>query len=103
MGLEEKASMFHDMRESLGVTSNWLCAFLEGGMGAHLRVEGLKAERVRQSLSVTMVSNRVFISESSVGLRDLEERSPSLLLIKLASWNHMSIYAGIRLSYIDKS
>jgi len=48
---EEKASMFHDMRESLWVT--WLCAFLED-TGVHIRVEGLKAERVRQSLLVAM-------------------------------------------------
>jgi len=65
-GREEKASMFHDMRESLCVQKvsmfgdareslcvTWLCAFLKG-MGAHLRVEWLKAERVRQSLSVIM-------------------------------------------------
>jgi uncharacterized protein YcbX len=51
MAREEKASMFHDMRESLCVT--WLCAFLEE-MGTHLRVGGLKAERVRQSLLVAM-------------------------------------------------
>jgi len=59
-GREEKASIFHDMRErsmfgevreSLCVT--WLCAFLKG-MGAHLWVERLKAERVRHTLSVTM-------------------------------------------------
>ena len=43
--------MFHDTRESPCVT--WFCAIREG-MGAHLRVEWLKAERVRQSLSVTM-------------------------------------------------
>lgn len=51
-GRGEKASRFHDVRESRCVT--WLGAFLRG-MGAHLRVEWLKAERVRQSLSVTMV------------------------------------------------
>ena len=51
-GRKEKASMFHDMRENLCVT--WLCAFLQG-MGAHLRVELLKAERVRQILLLTMV------------------------------------------------
>lgn len=58
--------MFHDMRESLcirkvsmlgdvreGLCITWLCAFLEG-MGSHLRMERLKAERVRQSLLVTM-------------------------------------------------
>ena len=43
--------MFGDVRESICVT--WLCAFLKG-MGAHLRVERLKTERVRLSLSVTM-------------------------------------------------
>ena len=52
MAREEKASMFHDVRESLCAT--WLCAFLED-TGAHIRVEGLKAERVRQSLLVAMV------------------------------------------------
>ena len=65
-GREEKASMFHDMRESLcaqkvsmfgdvreSLCITWLCAFLKG-MGAHLRVERLKTERVRESLSVTM-------------------------------------------------
>jgi hypothetical protein len=41
-------SMFRDVRESLCVT--WLCE----GMGAHIRVERLKAERVRQSLLVTI-------------------------------------------------
>ena len=51
MGREEKASMFHDMRESFCVT--WLCAFCKG-MGARLRVEWLEAEKVRQSLLVTM-------------------------------------------------
>jgi hypothetical protein len=51
MAREEEASIFHDMRESLCVT--WLCAFLEY-TGAHIRVEGLKAERVRNSLLVTM-------------------------------------------------
>jgi len=49
---DEKASMFHDMRESLCVT--WPCVFLED-TGAHIRVERLKAERVRQSLLVAMV------------------------------------------------
>jgi hypothetical protein len=60
-GREEKASMFHDMRESLCVSSmfrdvremlcvTWLCE----GIGVHIRVERLKAERVRQSLLVTM-------------------------------------------------
>jgi hypothetical protein len=65
-GREEKASMFHDMRESLCVQKvsmfrdvreslcvTWLCAFPKG-MGAHIRVEWLKAERVRQSLLVTI-------------------------------------------------
>lgn len=58
--------MFHDTRESLcvrevsmfrdvgeSVCAVWLCAFLEG-MGAHVRVERLKAERVRKSLLATM-------------------------------------------------
>ena len=53
-GREEKAPMFHDMRESLCVQKvsmfrdvrkslcvTWLCAFRKG-MGAQLRVEGLK-------------------------------------------------------------
>jgi hypothetical protein len=66
MGHEEKALMFHDMRERLCVQVSmfgevreslcvtWLCAFLKG-MGAHLRVERLKAElRVCQSLLATM-------------------------------------------------
>ena len=44
---EEKASMFHDVRESLCVT--WLCAFLED-TSTHIRVEASKAESVRQSL-----------------------------------------------------
>ena len=48
MAREEKASMFQDVRESLCMT--W---FLED-TGAHFRVEGLKAERVRQSLLVAM-------------------------------------------------
>ena len=66
MGREEKASMFHDMRESLCVRKvstcrdvgeslcvTWLCASREG-MGAHVPAERLKAERVRKSLLVTM-------------------------------------------------
>lgn len=68
-GRGEKASMFHEKRESVGVVQvsmlrdardareglgvPWLCAFLKG-MGTHLRVEWLKAERVRQILLVTM-------------------------------------------------
>lgn len=48
---EEKASMFHDVRESFCAT--WLCTFLED-MGAHIQVEKLKAERVRQSLLAAM-------------------------------------------------
>ena len=65
-GREEKASIFHDMREKLWVKrvsmfrdvreSFWvtrLCA-LRKGMGAQLWVEWLKAERVRQSLLVAM-------------------------------------------------
>jgi len=63
-GREEKASIFHDTRESLpdvsmfrdvgeGLCASWLSGFLEG-MGAHVRVERLKAERVRKSLLVTM-------------------------------------------------
>ena len=69
-GREEKASMFHDVRESLCVQGvsmfrfrdmrespcvTWLCAFLQG-MGAHLRVEWLKAKRVRQSLLVAILT-----------------------------------------------
>lgn len=45
MGREEKASMFHDVRESLWLCafldvgeSFWLCAFFKG-MGAQFRVE----------------------------------------------------------------
>ena len=68
-GREEKASMFHDVRESLRVQGvsmfrfrdvrespcvTWLCAFLQG-MGSHPRVEWLKAERVRQSLLVAIL------------------------------------------------
>ena len=65
-GREEKASIFHDMREKLWVKRvsmfrdvresfcvTWLCA-LRKGMGAQLWVEWLKAERVRQSLLVAM-------------------------------------------------
>ena len=51
-GREEKASMFHDTRESPCVT--WFCAFRKR-VGAQLRVEWLKADRVRQSLLVAMV------------------------------------------------
>ena len=47
----QKVSLFRGVRESLRIT--WLCAFPKG-MGAHIRVERLKAERVRQSLLVTM-------------------------------------------------
>jgi uncharacterized protein YcbX len=61
MAREEKASMFHDMRENLWVT--WLCAFLED-TGAHLRIEGLKAERVRHSQLVAMA-----VVESGKGLK----------------------------------
>jgi uncharacterized protein YcbX len=42
MACEEKASMFHGVRENLCVT--WACAFLED-TGVHIRVEGLKAGR----------------------------------------------------------
>ena len=65
-GREEKASMFHDTIESLcarevsmfrgvgkSLCATWLCAFPEG-MGAHVRAERLKAEKVRKSLLVTM-------------------------------------------------
>ena len=61
-GRGEKASMFHDMRESFCVQKvsmlrnlcvTWLCMFRKG-MGSQLRVDRLKAERVRQSLLVTM-------------------------------------------------
>jgi hypothetical protein len=65
-GRGEKASMFHDMRESPCVQEvsmlrnvgenlcvTWLCTFRKG-MGSQLRVDRLKAERVRQSLLVTM-------------------------------------------------
>jgi hypothetical protein len=47
---KEKASMFHDRRES--VCATWLCAFLEG-MGTHVQEERLKAERVHKSLLAT--------------------------------------------------
>ena len=63
-GREEKASMFHDMRESLCVEKVsafrdaresfwgiWICAFFKR-MGAHLRMERLNSDRVRQSLLV---------------------------------------------------
>lgn len=50
-GRGEKASMFHDMRESFYVT--WLCTFRKG-MGSQRRVDRLKAERVRGSLLVIM-------------------------------------------------
>ena len=76
-GREEKASMFHDTRESLCVQKvsmfrdvreslcvTWSCAFRKG-MGAQLRVERLKAERVRQSLSVTMAVSCVGKREAS--------------------------------------
>lgn len=79
-GRGEKASMFHETRESLGAETAltldgvrggdggedgervdgeregpaWYCVFLEG-MGPQRRVEWLKAERVRQSLSAVMV------------------------------------------------
>jgi hypothetical protein len=57
-GHKEKASMFHDMRESFCIQKvlmfcdvreslwvTWVCAFPKG-MGAHIQVEQLKAERV---------------------------------------------------------
>jgi len=50
---EEKASMFRDVRETLCVT--WLCAFLED-TGAQVRVEGLKAEKVRQRTTIYSVA-----------------------------------------------
>ena len=46
--------MFGDVRENLCVT--WLCTSLKG-MGAHVPVERLKAERVRKSLLVTMTGS----------------------------------------------
>ena len=66
-GRGEKASMFHDIRESFCVQRvsmlrnvreiclcvTWLCTFHKG-MGSQLRVDRLKTERVRQSLFVTM-------------------------------------------------
>lgn len=72
MGREEKASMFHDTRESVGLEMvstlrgvreagvrerlwvTWHCALLER-MGAQRRAEWWKAERVRQSLLGAMV------------------------------------------------
>ena len=81
-GREEKASMFHDMRESFCVRKvsmfrfrdardnpcvTWLCAFLQG-MGAHLRVEWLNAERVRQSLLVTIFNGGCDLCEHQVGV-----------------------------------
>lgn len=69
-GREEKASMFHDTRESLCVEEvlmfcdvreclwvTWLCVLLRG-KGAHFRVEWLKADRVRQILSVRAIAGR---------------------------------------------
>ena len=65
IGREENASMFHDIKERLCVEVlifseaveslcvAWLCVFFPG-IGAHLLVEWLKAERVRQSLLATM-------------------------------------------------
>ena len=65
-GREEKASMFHDMRESFGSLLgevredscvSWLSAFPKG-IGAQLRVGRLKAERVRQILLLAMTGGR---------------------------------------------
>ena len=46
---EEKPSTFHEIMESL-----WPCKDMGVGMGAQRRVGRLKAERVHQSLLVTM-------------------------------------------------
>jgi hypothetical protein len=56
-GLEERASMFHDVIvRGLGtLCSTCFCAFLFlGGSGAHLWVEELNMESVRQTLLVVM-------------------------------------------------
>ena len=47
----EKVSMIRNVRENLCLI--WFCT-LRKGMGSHLRVDWLKAERVRRSLLVTM-------------------------------------------------
>ena len=46
---EEKPSTFHEIMESL-----WPCKDMGAGMGTQRRVGQLKAERVHQSLLVTM-------------------------------------------------
>ena len=63
MAREEKASMFHDMKQNLWMTR--LCAFLED-TGAHIRVEGLKAERVRQSRLVAMAKGFTLYRQASI-------------------------------------
>ena len=88
MGREEKASMFHDRRESLCVQVSmfrdvresfcvtWVCFFLKG-MGSHLRVEQLKAERVRQSLLVaTMEGAGDYVNRRAIFFYTFSLRPP---------------------------